>query len=110
MPYSNQINLINTDKEKEKTTRKIITRTITNYSYTCNVANINTRSFEEYKVLTTVPLKHPERQLAKKMPEGLTFISVAGEPEIIMNKLYMNLEDFIANAKPYEHLDGDEEA
>ena len=90
--------------------RKIITRAITNYSYTCNVANVNTRSFEEYKVLTTVPLKHPERQLAKKMPEGLTFISLVGEPEIVMNKLYMNLEDFIANAKPYEQLDGDEEA
>lgn len=89
--------------------RKIITRTIVSYVYNCNVANISKQSFENISIETTVILKHPERQLGKKMPEGYTFISVTGEPNVKQTKLYMELKDFIAAAKPYVKQDGDEE-
>lgn len=89
--------------------RKIITRTIISYVYNCNVANISKQSFESIPVETTVILKHPERQLQKKMPDGYTFISTNGEPEVKQTKLYMELKDFIAAAKPYVKQEGDEE-
>lgn len=89
--------------------RKIITRTIVSYVYNCNVANMEKQSLETIPVETTVILKHPERQLPKKMPGGYTFISTTGEPEIKQTKLYMELKDFIAAAKPYEKQDGDVE-
>lgn len=89
--------------------RKIITRTITSFNYICNVANIEKQSFETYTVSTTVLLKHPERQLPKYMPEGLTFISIKGTPETVQQKVYMELKDFLAAAKPYVKQDGDTE-
>ena len=88
--------------------RKLITRTIKSYIYTCKAANAKTETFEEIKVPASVILKHPERQLAKLMPEGYTFIRVIGEPENTSEVRAMLLSDFLASSFKYEKQAGDE--
>lgn len=88
--------------------RKLITRTIKSFVYTCKAANAETEKFEEIKVKTSVILKHPERQLQKLMPEGYTFIRFIGEPENTSEIRAMLLSDFIANSFAYEKQADDE--
>lgn len=89
--------------------RKIITRTIKSFVYSCKVANNEAETFENINVSATCILKHPEKQLSKLIPSGYTFIRVNGEPTENHERVYMELKDFIANAKPYVKQEGDVE-
>lgn len=88
--------------------RNIIVRSIKSFEYTCKAANINTCTVDTITVKTPTNLKHPERQLAKYMPEGYTFMATIGDPTPTIEKYFMETKTFLANAKPYVPQEGDE--
>ena len=86
--------------------RNIVVRSIRAFEYTVKAANISTSTVETITVTAGSLLKHPEKQLAKYMPDGYVFMTMTGEPVAKCEKRYMTTEDFMAASKPYTPQDG----